>query len=138
MRSTWIPLAVAAVFASCHETTAPAEEEEVSRPPASAYINIVDEQNRPLHPDTVIWYRPEEAGHAGLEHPATCINAGCTRWAVPVGVSDSIYVSASWLRPVPHNDYCWYLGSDAKPVAASPVAPPTVTLTLNTKQEACE
>ncbi len=135
MRSTWIPLVIAAVLAGCHEATQPAEQSAL--PPASAYINIVDERYQPLRPDTVIWYYPEDAGHAGFEHPATCINAGCTRWAVPVEVSDSIYVSASWMRPVPRNDYCWYLGSDAKPLTASPAWPPTVTLKLDTKQEAC-
>ncbi len=136
MRTTWIPLALAAL-AGCHETTGPAEQEE-ALPPASAYVNVIDEQYRPLRPDTVVWYYPEDAGQAAFEHPATCINAGCTRWSVPVEVHASIYVWASRMRPVPGVYHCCYLSSDARLLTALAASPPTVTLTLNTKQEACE
>jgi hypothetical protein len=122
MRKAMFVLALA-VLGGCDGLTGPSE-------PAAAYVKIVDNHGDLLRPDRVVWYYPPESSLYDGEHPATCINGGCSVWAVPVGVTGDVYVYAVRNRPYPGDPYCVYTGYDASPVVASENDPPTVVLRL--------
>ncbi len=132
MRKSWLAVLLLSL-AGCGDGPAAAKN-----PPASAYVDVVDEHDRPIRPDTLFWYYPAELAQPGYAHPAQCINADCSRWALPVDGAGPAYVAARRLRPTPWDAYCWFLGYDDVLVTLSASAPPTVRLTLNTTQEACQ
>jgi hypothetical protein len=122
MRKAMFVLGLAAV-AGCSGLTEPDD-------PASVYVFVSNQRGSPLRPDRVVWYYPPDGPLFDGEHEATCINSGCSVWAVPVEVSGDVYVVASRTRPFPDDPYCAYHGYDASPVRADADDPPTVRLRL--------
>lgn len=129
MRRSVFVLGLAAL-AACSGVTEPRDD-------VAAYVRIVDQRGDPLRPDAVSWYFDPLSPRFDGEHPAECINQGCTLWAVPPEASGAVYVSSSWSRSIPGNTYCRYNGYDGKPVPSTE-SPPTVVLRLNTRNESCE
>lgn len=130
MRRLMFVLGLAALGA-CRDVTEPRDD-------VAAYVRIVDQRGDPLRPDLVTWYYDPVSPRFDGEHPAECINRGCTVWAVPAQATGAVYVAGSWSRPVPGSVGCVYNGYDGKPVAPSTDSPPTVVLRLNTRDEMCE
>jgi hypothetical protein len=129
MRRSVLVMALAAL-AACRGVTEP-------RDVVAAYVRIVDQRGDPLRPDLVTWYFDPLSPQFDGEHPAECVNSGCTLWAVPAEASGAAYVAGTWSRPVPGSGGCMYSGYDGKPVAPSTSSPPTVVLRLNTRNEMC-
>jgi hypothetical protein len=98
----------------------------------AAYVRI----EGGLRPDAVVWYYPPEGGRHDGEHPAECINAGCSLWGVPAEASGDAYVSARWSRPVSGSTDCTFSAYDASPIAASTDTPQLVVLHLE-RHETC-
>ena len=109
MRKAMFVLGLAALGA-CGGPTEPSE-------PAAVYVKVVDHRGNLLRPDRVLWYYPPESARYDGEHPATCINDGCTVWAVPVSVAGDVYVVASRWRAFPR-------GPDVRPRRLRRVAGP--------------
>lgn len=101
----------------------------------SAVVRVVSENNTPLEPDWMVWYYDPQSEQYDGDHPAECLNAGCTRWGVPPEVEGEIYVAASWSRPTRTD--CSRGGYDASPVLASADDPPTVVLQIDRSLESC-
>lgn len=130
MRKAWLGLGLAALGGCNGSVTIPDE-------PASVYVKVTNHRGRLLQPDRVNWYYTEESGRFDGVHEATCINDGCSVWAVPVDVAGDIFVSAARSRPFPDDPMCFYSGYDAETTVASADHPPIVTLRLDMRTMAC-
>lgn len=129
MRKAMFVLGLAALGA-CGGPTEPTE-------PAAVYVKVVDHRGNLLRPDRVLWYYPPESAQYDGEHQATCINDGCSVWAVPVSVAGDVYVAAARSRPFPDDPMCGHFGYDASPALAAADDPPVVTLRLDMRTTAC-
>ena len=108
------------------------------RDDVSAYVVTLDQDGDPLRADAVAWYYDPLGERFDGEHPAECIDRRCSIRVIPAEVTEPVFVTGTWTRPVPGSAYCHYHGADGKPVTPSTDDPPTVVLRLNTRAEACE
>ncbi len=92
------------------------------------YVNVIDKDGQPLKPDTVEWYYPAVNGRV-TQYPASCMNAGCTRWSVMGATSTKIYVTANYKVPSHPDALCFSSAYHTKLVELSSI-PSEITLIM--------